>query len=129
MALFSDRRTGVVHDIGMNAPPTHDPAQGLAGWASAARSVRSGLAAAVMPVAPQSGAIPFRPNIVSPAEQRSRTSSWSAGSMPTSQTVLPGQPSRRSSLPAQNVLPSFLGRKMVSGPSFAQRARRAVRML
>lgn len=139
--LFSDRRSGVLHDIGMNAPPTHDPAQGLVGWASAHHDTQRGLAATFVPQAAQRAAAQpknpyaFKPSITSPAEQRgmagrmgaaSRTGAWASGPV-ASQTVLPGQPMRTAGRP-QTVLPSFVGQKVKAGPSFAQRTRRAVRM-
>jgi hypothetical protein len=164
MALFTDRRSNVVHDIGMNAAPDHDPAAGLHGWASAHADARAGLAAILTPTRPMhpapnvlpgqmnaprvppapSSPTAFTPNIVSPGEQRqmnprgvgapSRRDAWSAGSMPSSQTILPGSPMMRSGQPAQTVLPvsrrpmagtrSFVGQQLKMGASFAQKVRR-----
>lgn len=156
MALYNDRRGGSkLYDIGMNAPPTHDPSQGLHGWASTADDAARGRAATMSPApvsraanilpgmmnaprVPMAKASPYDavPSITSPAQQRasarpmsapSRVQSWSGGSRPASQTMLPGQspPFKVSRMAAQTVLP--YGQKIASGPTFAQRVRRAVR--
>lgn len=133
--LFSDRRSGNVHDIGSSTPPDWDGIQRMQTWANVQGDVHKGLAAVTnqfastgmprtqtvvpggpAPRRPQPAASPyaFRPNITSPAEQRaragreqaaSRTASWAQGPQ-TSQT-LGGVPGWKppSGRRADNILP------------------------
>lgn len=161
MALFSDRRSGQVHDIGTATPPDWDGVQRMQTWANVQSDVHKGLAATVNQFAstgmprtqtvvpggpaprtarPAATPYDFKPSITSPAEQRaragreqanSRTVAWAQGPQASQTLGFSGAP--RTAQRTPTVLPgvpqtSFLSRRIASGPSFAQPARRPRRL-
>lgn len=84
--LFSDRRSGTVHDVGTTAPPQQDMTQNLSGWGAAQSGARDDLAASMKPT-----------DLNAPDPSVSRTDAWSAGPAATQnssivrQTLRPAQ--------------------------------------
>ena len=106
--LFSDRRSGIVHDVGTTAPPDQDTSQSLQGWAGAQASARSGFAASQVPA-------PGAPT---------RTDAWAPGTM-SSQTAQPGQSGMT---PAQKRpmkgMTGWAAQPLAMGASYAQKISR-----
>lgn len=134
--LFSDRRSGQVHDIGTTTPPDWGGIQRMQTWGNVQSDVHRGLAATVNQFAstgmprtqtvvpggpaprtarPAASPYDFRPNITSPAEQRaragreqaaSRTASWAQPQQRPGQ-VLGGSGAPRSAQRTPTVLPGL----------------------